>query len=180
MATGLDKVIVVDLEATCWEKNPPPGEEPEIIEVGVCLLDVATGKREDKRSIVVKPERSKVSEFCTTLTTLKQADVDRGISFKAACEALHALGERRTWASYGDYDRLQLERQCRHAGLAFPLGRTHLNVKNLFALRRGLTHEVGLDAALSEMQLPLEGTHHRGDDDAWNIARLLWELIRWR
>jgi inhibitor of KinA sporulation pathway (predicted exonuclease) len=25
--------------------------------------------------------------------------------------------------------------------------------------------------------LPLEGTHHRGDDDAWNIAALLADLL---
>ncbi|GHO66001.1 hypothetical protein KSC_048930 [Ktedonobacter sp. SOSP1-52] len=28
------------------------------------------------------------------------------------------------------------------------------------------------------MRLPLEGTHHRGDDDAWNSAAILAELLR--
>jgi len=32
--------------------------------------------------------------------------------------------------------------------------------------------------ALEMLGLPLEGTHHRGGDDAWNIARLLAELLR--
>jgi inhibitor of KinA sporulation pathway (predicted exonuclease) len=26
--------------------------------------------------------------------------------------------------------------------------------------------------------LPLEGTHHRGHDDAWNIAAVLWEVLK--
>ena len=31
--------------------------------------------------------------------------------------------------------------------------------------------EVGM--ALDKLGLPLEGTHHRGVDDAWNIAKIL-------
>lgn len=70
MAKKLDQIIVVDLEATCWEGNPPPGEEQEIIEIGVCALDIASGKRSRKRSLLIRPERSTVSHFCTQLTTL--------------------------------------------------------------------------------------------------------------
>ena len=32
--------------------------------------------------------------------------------------------------------------------------------------------------ALRLLQLPLEGTHHRGADDAWNIAAILAELMK--
>ena len=28
------------------------------------------------------------------------------------------------------------------------------------------------------LRLPLEGTHHRGHDDAWNIAAVLWETLK--
>jgi inhibitor of KinA sporulation pathway (predicted exonuclease) len=31
--------------------------------------------------------------------------------------------------------------------------------------------------ALEMLGLPLEGTHHRGDDDAWNIAGILANLL---
>ncbi|MEJ7734790.1 MAG: 3'-5' exonuclease [Polyangiaceae bacterium] len=182
MASDLDKVVVVDLEATCWEGQPPAGEQPEIIEIGVCLLDISRGAREDKRSIMVKPMRSRVSPFCTKLTTLTQADVDKGISLADACAELAKLGKRcgRTWASWGDYDRLQLGRECDEHKIELPFGRTHLNVKNLFALRRGSSREPGLDKAMEELSLPMEGKHHRGADDAWNVAKLLWELVRWR
>jgi inhibitor of KinA sporulation pathway (predicted exonuclease) len=31
------------------------------------------------------------------------------------------------------------------------------------------------------MGLPMEGTHHRGHDDAWNIAALLAKMMQqWR
>lgn len=42
MARKLDRILVVDIEATCWEGNPPPGQTSEIIEIGLCVLDVPT------------------------------------------------------------------------------------------------------------------------------------------
>ncbi len=179
MAKRLDRIVVVDLESTCWEGNPPAGQENEIIEVGVCTLVVHTGERADRASILVKPERSQVSEFCTKLTTLTQADVDAGIGFREACQRLQKqyATKDRVFASYGDYDRRQFERQCTARGVAYPFGPTHLNVKNLFALHHRLEHEVGMDGALRMIGLPLEGTHHRGGDDAWNIAAILGRLL---
>ena len=42
MARKLDRILVVDVEATCWEGDPPPGQTSEIIEIGLCVLDVPT------------------------------------------------------------------------------------------------------------------------------------------
>ena len=179
MAKKLDQIIVVDLEATCWEGDPPPGQEQEIIEIGVCVLDIATGERSGKRSLLVRPERSAISPFCTRLTTLTQEQVEQGVSFAEAIEILRReyRPAERTWASYGDYDRIALQRQCEQRGVIYPFGRTHLNVKNLLAISFNLPREVGLDRATAMCGLNLEGTHHRGDDDAWNIAALLAVLL---
>jgi inhibitor of KinA sporulation pathway (predicted exonuclease) len=179
LARRLDQVIVIDVEATCWEGSPPAGQTSEIIEIGVCPIDVVTGKCLPKRSILVRPVRSTVSAFCTQLTTLTQAQVSEGLSFAEACSILRREYDtkHRTWASYGDYDRRQFERQCREMGVENPFGTTHINVKNLFALVHQLPHEVGLDSALQQLNLPLEGTHHRGDDDAGNIAKILCLLL---
>lgn len=179
MARLLDKIVVVDIESTCWEGDPPAGQTAEIIEIGVCLLSTTTWQRESRHSILVKPERSTVSTFCTELTTLTQAQVDTGISFASACQQLrHTFQTReRTWASYGDYDRRQFERQCKAWGIGYPFGVSHINVKNLYALRQGLSQEVGLQEAANRWGWQLEGTYHRGDDDAWNIARVLGKLL---
>ena len=179
MAKRLDQVIVVDIESTCWEKAPPPGEESEIIEIGICVLDVSTGERVEGRSILTRPERSTVSEFCTRLTTLTQEQVETGVSFAEACSILKReyLTKDRLWASYGDYDRRQFERQCQAMKVGYPFGPGHINVKSLFAVLHALHHEVGLDEALELEQLPLEGTHHRGVDDAWNIANILARIL---
>jgi inhibitor of KinA sporulation pathway (predicted exonuclease) len=142
-------------------------------------LDAATGHRDPAESIIVRPERSTVSAYCTRLTTLTQAEVDAGISFADACALLEErfVSRRRTFASYGTYDRDQLLRQGRATGVRFPFGPTHLNVKNLFALRHRLRIEVSLAQAFTHMGWRMEGTYHRGSDDAWNIARLLAVLL---
>src|SRR5712692_4578814 len=110
----LDQVLVIDIEATCWEGSIPAGQESEIIEIGICTLEVVSGRRLEKRSILVKPEYSRVSQFCTELTGLTQEQVDRGIPFAEACFLLKKdfASDKRAWASYGNYDRLQIMRQC--------------------------------------------------------------------
>jgi len=180
MAKRLDQVIVIDLEATCWEGPPPPGEENEIIEVGLCLVDVASGERGERWDLLVRPERSRVSDFCTRLTALTPEQVAGGVSFAEACRQITTryAAKDRAWASYGDYDRRQFERQCQAASVPYPFGPTHLNVKTLFALRHGLPREVGMTEALARLQRPLEGTHHRAGDDAWNTAGILSDLLR--
>jgi inhibitor of KinA sporulation pathway (predicted exonuclease) len=175
----LDHIIVVDIECTCWQGNPPPDEESEIIEVGICTLDVATGTRGQKRSVLVRPTHSTVSAFCTQLTTLTQAQVETGVSFSRVCSLLQDeyRSSERVWASYGDYDRSQFQRQCYASGIVYPFGVSHLNIKTLFALVHKLRHEVGMAQALDMLKLPLEGTHHRGGDDAWNAATILSCLL---
>jgi inhibitor of KinA sporulation pathway (predicted exonuclease) len=106
--------------------------------------------------------------------------VDGGVGFKDACKILENeyLAPERLWASYGDYDRRQFEKQCRDQGVRYPFGPTHLNVKTLCSIAAGLRSEVGLPQAMALYGLTLEGTHHRGHDDAWNIAALLGELVK--
>ena len=79
-----------------------------------------------------------------------------------------------TFCSWGNYDRNQLAQDAQRHGIAPPLGPDHWNLKEAFAQtggsrRRGL----GVFAALHKVGLDPIGTHHRGIDDARNIARLL-------
>ena len=179
MTRKYDLILVVDIECTCWEKLPPPGMETDIIEIGICTLDVKTRVRVERRSLIVKPERSTVSPFCTKLTTLTQEQVEGGMPFVQACNILRYeyQSHKRVWASYGDFDRQQFERQCAAMGVTYPFGASHLNVKTLYTLIRSLRHDVSMADAVRLLGLPLEGTHHRGGDDAWNSALVLWHLL---
>ena len=179
MARLLDKILVIDIEATCWEGDPPEGQTSEIIEIGVCLLDVTTGERSAQRGILIRPQRSTLSKFCIQLTTITPEMLADGIGFADACTLLRDeyRSHQRTWASYGDYDRLQFEKQCVQWDVAYPFGPSHINVKNLLALQLGLKREVGLGRGTRLLGLPFEGTAHRGVDDAWNIAAVLARVL---
>ncbi|WP_328952739.1 3'-5' exonuclease [Kitasatospora purpeofusca] len=166
---------VVDVEATCWEGQPPPGQVSEIIEIGLTVVDLRAGERLAKHRLLVRPARSEVSPFCTALTGLTPAEVAGGLSFTEACRTLAALHRTGAtpWASWGDYDRNQFTQQCRRTGAEYPFGHRHTNAKVAFTSSYGLRRRPGMAQALTVAGLPLEGRHHRGDDDAWNIAALV-------
>ncbi|MEU3898923.1 3'-5' exonuclease [Streptomyces sp. NPDC045251] len=174
---------VIDIEATCWEGQPPPGAVSEIIEIGLAVVDLVARERVARHRVVVRPARSRVSAFCTELTGITPAEADAGMSFAEACDTLvreHGAAVR-PWASWGDYDRHQFVRQCAADGVPYPFGRpaerTHTNAKAVFAAAHGLRRRAGMARALALAGLPLEGRHHRGVDDAWNIARLVLGLV---
>ncbi|MFD1931642.1 MULTISPECIES: exonuclease domain-containing protein [Nonomuraea] len=172
------RLNVVDVEATCWDGEPPPGTVSEIIEIGLTVVDLGSRERISRHRILVRPSRSTVSAFCTELTGLTQAEVDTGVGFAEACGILaaeHAAGSR-PWASWGDYDRHQFTRQCGATGTAYPFGNRHTNAKAVFTQAHGLRKRPGMAQALRVAGLPLEGRHHRGEDDAWNIAALILDL----
>jgi len=172
-----DKIIIIDLEATCWEGKQPKDQTSEIIEIGVCILDTKTGEVSQNEGILVNPKKSTISPFCTQLTTITQEMLDdEGLSFEETCAILTSeySGHQYTWASYGAYDLKMLKSQCEDRNIDFPLSEDHLNVKELFAEKKGLKKKVGMSGALYILEIPLEGTHHRGVDDARNIAKILY------
>ncbi|MBC7270386.1 MAG: exonuclease domain-containing protein [Streptomyces sp.] len=173
---------VIDVEATCWDGQPPPGSVHEIIEIGLTVVDLPARRRVSRHRVLVRPTRSAVSGFCSELTGLTQAEVEQGVTFAEACRILveeFGAGQR-PWASWGEYDRRQFARQAQADGVAYPFGwpteRTHTNAKAVFAAAHGLRGKPGMRRALQIAGLPLEGRHHRGEDDAWNIAALVLDL----
>lgn len=176
-----DQLVIVDIEATCWENNQnPPGQQSEIIEIGVCTLDLTTGEMGTARSVLVRPARSKVSNFCTQLTTLTQAQVEQGVTFAEACQILKEeyATQARVWGSWGKYDQRMFEEQCASFLVEYPFSQQYINLKQLFKKQYDLQRPIGMEKALEMLQLPLLGTHHRGDDDARNIARITGEMLK--
>lgn len=171
-----NKIIIIDLEATCWQGPVPAGQENEIIEIGLAVLDTENGAITQNKGILIRPQRSKVSPFCTELTTLTLEVLDeQGVTFEAAIDQLRESyqPDLYTWASYGQYDLNMLKKQCKSFGVPYPMGEQHINVKTWFAELYGLQKPTGMNGALHLLNLPLEGTHHRGVDDAKNIAKIL-------
>ena len=170
-----DKIIIIDLEATCWAGEVPQNQESDIIEIGLAVLNVKTGEIEDNTNYLIKPERSLVSPFCTELTGWTQEKVNNGMRFHVALDHMKKTfkTKKRAWASYGEYDRKMFYNQCQFSETPYPFSQQHLNIKEMVNLFNGGAKMLGLGQALKKAGLEFQGTPHRGQDDAYNIARLL-------
>ncbi len=171
-------VNVLDLEATCWEGLPPPGQSSEVIEIGLCVFDMAVRERLSRHQLMVKPARSEVSAFCTRLTGWTAAQVAGGVPFQVACQQLmrEFRTDSRLMVSWGGYDFRQIRRQCAETGIPFPF-RQHLDLKSAHREFYRLPKRLGLSQTLEQAGLPFEGRAHVGADDAWNVAALLARML---
>lgn len=175
------KINVIDLEATCW--NTHVDTPSEIIQIGISQLDTVKNTITPPYSVLVKPEESfKLSDFCTELTGLTNNQIfGEGSTLHQALLELDR--EFRVsefpWASWGDYDRrmfaTEFERKHIHPHKLYA---QHLNVKLMFHVLTG--KNVGMPNGLKHLGIELEGRHHDGGDDAYNIAKILKELTERR
>jgi len=176
MSEKRDCMLVVDLEATCWRGPAPEGMANEIIEIGLAVVDGRTKNIIETDSLIIKPEYSTLSPFCTELTSLTEEYVqEHGIPFRDAVDILinKYKSKPRIWCSWGKYDYNQFRKDCAKKGVPFPFSENHYNLKPLFSFKHGINKDLGVSSALDHLKMPFEGTHHRGVDDAINIARLL-------
>lgn len=175
-------VLVIDVESTCWEpKSSQPADQiSEIIEIGISIVNTETLEILKNDSILVNPHKSTLSYFCTQLTTLTPSMLQDGVSFPEAINMLKTeyKSKNRTFISWGDYDRKMFEKNCKDYQVGYPFGPRHMNLKNAFSLFYGLKKELGLDEALNYINLPLEGTHHRGNWDSLNISKILIMMLK--
>jgi len=181
-------MLVVDLEATCWDSATPEGQRQsihhmEIIEIG-CALANRSGAVLDVRSFIVRPERQPMlSAFCTELTHITQAMVDKAQPLQVVVEQMNAwlegCGTDLHWCSWGNYDLNHLTAQCALDNVdSRLLHLPHLNLKKLWRRTTKQRKKTSLASALAFHDLAFDGQPHRGIDDARNIARLL-PFLNW-
>ena len=81
------------------------------------------------------------------------------------------------WASWGDYDARQLERDAVFAACpSLLVGLHHFNVRKW---HKGLydNQPKGLKQAAESMGLVWRGAYHRGIEDARNVAAIVIEML---
>ncbi|TBU97714.1 3'-5' exonuclease [Phytopseudomonas dryadis] len=170
--------LIIDLEATT-EEGGWPVEDMEVIEIGACLVNAAGHELDHFQRFVRPLRRPHLTRFCRDLTHINQADVDSAMSLPVLWPQFERwlLGHQPRlvgWASWGEYDRRQLEQDWRLHGLDSCLSRmAHLNLKRRFAEVRQLPRQVGLNMALQLAGVTFSGQQHRALSDARNTARLL-------
>ena len=168
--------LIVDLEATCCDQGVVPRYEMEIIEIGAVMVAAPNYDVIDAFETFIRPVRyPQLTDFCKQLTTISQQDVDTAPGFADAIQAfkqwLHPYAPV-NFCSWGDYDYKQFQQDCAFHDLLMPFSCKRRNLKKEFANHFALRKRPGMADALRHLGLPLEGTHHRGIDDARNIARI--------
>lgn len=169
--------LVLDLEATCCNQGTIKRHEMEIIEIGAVIVESQELRVLNEFQTFIRPVRHPIlTDFCQSLTSITQLQVDQAPSYKKAIVHLqewlspypHAI-----FGSWGDYDRNQFKQDSKFHKVPFPIALPHVNLKQQFSESQGLSERYGMAQALQLAGIPLEGTHHRGIDDARNIAKLL-------
>ena len=174
-------VLIIDLEATCWERRTEV-QQNEIIEIGSVL--VRNQEIIYKHSWFVRPILNpKLSDFCKALTSITQEEIDTAETFpivieqfKSAVEsAAGELLQNLVFLSWGNYDRKQFVNDCNLHKVPYPFGQ-HVNLKEKFA-EKFKVKKCGVPKALKHLNLDFIGTHHRGIDDATNIAKIFIKAL---
>ncbi len=173
--------LVIDLEATCCDLQTVLRGEMETIEIGAVIVNRHTLQPVAEWQTFIRPVRHpQLTQFCTDLTSITQAEVDAAPLFP------EAIANFQQWlsaypgfllSSWGEYDRNQLQQDCNFHGIAYPLGPWHLDLQKQFTTTQKLPQLHSMNQALKFAKLALDGTHHRGIDDAKNLAKLLPYIV---
>jgi 3'-5' exoribonuclease 1 len=171
-----DYYLIVDVEATCSDDGAVPRHEMEIIEIGALMQNSHNFEIESEFQTFVRPVRHpELTEFCKALTGITQHDVTGAPRFPAALEEMELWMNSfpdALFCSWGDYDRNQFYQDCDYHRIIYPFAAAHLNLKAQFSSALG-RKKVGIAEAVRHLGIEFEGSHHRGLDDAHNIARIV-------
>jgi inhibitor of KinA sporulation pathway (predicted exonuclease) len=172
--------LIVDLEATCSDTGEVPPREMETIEIGAVIQCAKIFETQSEFQQFIKPVRHPMlTDFCTQLTGIQQAEVDLAIPYSAALQRMQQwLSDYPDYlfCSWGDYDKKQITQDCQFHGVGYPFASAHMNLKKSFSEALGLSKKFGMAEALKHVGLKLQGSYHRGLDDARNIANIVRRL----
>lgn len=175
------KINVIDVESTCWDTNVDIPSE--IIQVGISQFNTDTREITPAFSVFIKPIFSDtLSNFCKGLTGLTDEQVFNGLPYVEAMNELQSkFNIRKThWGSWGDYDRRMFADNARLNGVSNIMCNQHLNIKIMYSVLSNTKKGLGMDKAVAQLGLEIEGRHHDGGDDAYNTARILERITRRR
>lgn len=170
-------LLIVDLEATCWNEPGFKRRDNEIIEIGACVVDKFMNPLSEFQRFI-KPVRHHVlSNFCKELTHISQEDVDKAKDFPLIINEFISWIKTNNvfvWGSWGQYDINQILFDCYYHQVLFPFF-PHVNLKNVVSEKLNISPK-GIGNMLSFLNLKFEGTQHRALEDVKNIVRILQKI----
>jgi inhibitor of KinA sporulation pathway (predicted exonuclease) len=177
--SGERRIVVFDVEATCWKKGVF-SRNKEIIEIGAVLwLHQETQSRWPEFQTFVRPRRlPRLSGFCRELTGISQENIDAAPTFPEALRLFFEWSpplERVVLAAWSRYDVWQLDLDLQAHGLP-TLAIPFLDVKKMAARVLGAKtfEETARELDPDGAALP----SHRAIADAHRTARILNHLLR--
>ncbi|KAI8618048.1 putative prion interactor pint1, partial [Chytriomyces sp. MP71] len=177
---------ILDVEATCAENDRTLPNE--VIEFPVILLDARTLTRVAEFRSFVRPRLSRtLSSFCTSLTGIRQEQVDAAASFPVVLKRFraflkaHGVGPNNMrFITDGPCDiRDFVTTSCRAHGIPVPrIFRGYVNVRKLAQrIYGGKGATINFKGMMRLFGLELEGRQHSGIDDARNITRAVIRMM---
>ena len=107
--------------------------------------------------------------------------VDTGLNFEVALSKFQewflSFEEEYMLCSWGFYDRVQFKNDCILHNLDTNWLSNHISLKHQYAKINYIRKPIGMKPALKKEKISLDGVHHRGIDDAKNIAKILYRLL---
>ena len=178
VVAGERRIVVVDVEATCWKKGIF-SRQKETIEIGAVqlILDRAPSAWPEFQTFVRPRRYPRLSSFCRELTGITQEEVDAAPAFPEALKRLLDWLEPLepvVFATWSRYDLWQLDLDLEGHGLpklAIPV----LDVKKLAA---GIVGAKSLERTARELAQDVSLPRHRAVADARRTAQILDRLIR--
>jgi inhibitor of KinA sporulation pathway (predicted exonuclease) len=176
---GKRRIVVIDVEATCWKKGVF-SRKKETIEIGGVrlLFDRAETKWPEFQTFVRPRQLPRLSSFCRQLTGITQANVDAAPAFPEALRLFLEWSqplERVVLATWSRYDLWQLDLDLEGHGLP-KLTIPHLDVKKLAGRIVGTKSFAATAHALAPECDAMPS--HRAIADAHRTARILNRLLR--
>ena len=165
--------IIFDLEATCWENDRT--KTNEIIEIGAIKISENRDVLGEFNAFVKPIVNPKLSEFCKKLTSITQTDVNEAHLFpQVISDFLRWINIKEDYllCSWGHYDKHQLIQDSKVHSLSADWASKHISLKHKYRQIKNLSRPIGMKGALKMERMGLDGTHHRGIDDARNISKI--------
>ena len=176
-------LIILDFEANCSaDKQLYP---QEIIEFPCVVYDIQNDviNRNIDFSHFVNPDIP-ITDFCTNLTSITQEMVDNKPKLNEILE-LHKkwindnnLYNNSLFVTCGDWDlEMALPNHCEYLKIKYPnYFKEWCNIKELYAtFYQRKTYS--MKGMLDKLNIPLDGIHHRGIDDCYNIAKIAQRMV---
>jgi len=177
--------ILIDLEATCWDKNEKYKETySEIIELSAIVTD-DNFEILDIFSEFIKPVIGpNLSEFCINLTDINQHDVDNAKSFNEVirCFDIWTLKFKASYSKFiawGNYDEILLRKNLlmnkdiEGKACKYVFNKRFCNLQTKFekimCMSKG---NCKLSKALSIIGEPFQGREHSGIIDVKNMLKV--------